>query len=223
MIFARLVETPPPGGRDGPDGAAAGAGSVGMWLLLGALSTLFASGALIFFYFRFAGTHPWDRLPLPPTLWIATGVLLLSSLTMHLGLLGAKWGRRSLLLGGLGVTTLLGLAFLALQWHNWAELRPHFDEAIARETTRFAAEATAQGFEAPQRVIPKAYGLFFLMTGLHGAHVVGGLVPLLWVTIRALRGHYGPQRHAGVSYTAMYWHFLDVIWLLLLAMIVIGR
>ena len=54
--------------------------------------------------------------------------------------------------------------------------------------------------------------MFYFMTGLHAAHVIGGLVPLVIVTVNAYRGLYGRKKNAAVRFTAVYWHFLDVVW-----------
>jgi len=54
-----------------------------------------------------------------------------------------------------------------------------------------------------------------MLTGLHAAHVVGGLIPLAVVTVRAFRDRYSPAAFAGVAYTAVYWHFLTAVWLVL--------
>ncbi len=59
-----------------------------------------------------------------------------------------------------------------------------------------------------------AYGSFFyLITGLHGAHVAGGLLMLLYVLVRAFAGHFDAVRHSAVSNAILYWHFVDVVWL----------
>ncbi|MFH0982206.1 MAG: cytochrome c oxidase subunit 3 [Planctomycetota bacterium] len=60
---------------------------------------------------------------------------------------------------------------------------------------------------------------FYLLTGLHGAHVIGGLVPLTVVTTKAFRGRYTRDYYPGVKYVAMYWHFLDVVWLVMFVVI----
>ena len=66
------------------------------------------------------------------------------------------------------------------------------------------------------------YGfLFYLLTGLHALHVVGGLVPLAVTTARAWQGKYTAVAHAGVEHVALYWHFLDVIWLVLFGVLVL--
>jgi cytochrome c oxidase subunit 3 len=59
-----------------------------------------------------------------------------------------------------------------------------------------------------------AFGtIFYGLTGLHGAHVFVGLTLLLMVTIRAFRGHFSPEHHHGVEIPGIYWHFVDVMWI----------
>ena len=59
-----------------------------------------------------------------------------------------------------------------------------------------------------------AYGsTFFMLTGFHGFHVFVGMMMLLFITIRLMRGHFTPQRHFGFEGAAWYWHFVDVVWL----------
>ena len=63
---------------------------------------------------------------------------------------------------------------------------------------------------------------FYVLTGLHAAHVLGGLPPMVVTTVRASRGAYTPENHRGIAYCAMYWHFLDAVWVLLYATLWIG-
>ena len=63
------------------------------------------------------------------------------------------------------------------------------------------------------------YFLFYFLTGLHAAHVIGGMVALAIVTANAFRGRYTATRAAGVGHCAAYWHFLDVVWLVMVAVI----
>jgi cytochrome c oxidase subunit 3 len=63
---------------------------------------------------------------------------------------------------------------------------------------------------------------FYVLTAIHAAHVLGGLPPLAITTWRASRGFYGPADHRGITYCAMYWHFLDGVWIVLYATLWIG-
>ena len=65
------------------------------------------------------------------------------------------------------------------------------------------------------------YGFtFYMLTGLHGVQVIGGLIPLAVVTFQAFRGRYTATDHRGVTYGAMYWHFLDGMWLVMFGAVV---
>ena len=99
------------------------------------------------------------------------------------------------------VLVMLALAFLASQVLNWGLA------VVARMPPGVSIYATT----------------FYLLTGLHAVHVVGGLGPLVLVTARARRGAYWPTRHAGVTYITIYWHFLGAVWLLLFAVLWTGR
>ena len=98
----------------------------------------------------------------------------------------------------------VGFGFLAVQALCWIEWMGPLKQALV-ETQ-------------------KAYVLtsFYVLTGIHALHVIGGLVPLGVITINAFRGAYGPGDHAGIGYCATYWHFLDGVWLILFATLMIG-
>jgi cytochrome c oxidase subunit III len=68
-----------------------------------------------------------------------------------------------------------------------------------------------------------AYGsLYFTLTGFHGAHVAGGLLMAMWVIVRAWQGAYDERRHTSVQNFAMYWHFVDIVWLFVLLTIFVS-
>jgi cytochrome c oxidase subunit 3 len=107
---------------------------------------------------------------------------------MHWALQAIKRGNRAGLQAGLVLTLGLGLVFLLTQ---------------AREYSRI-------GF-APH---DEAFGsVFYGLTGLHGAHVFVGLTLLTFATIRAFRGHFTAESHHGVEIPGIYWHFVDVMWI----------
>lgn len=216
MIIAALVQTPPGGNRGrGTPNEPFDAGLFGMWIFLGALSILFAATLVLYVIFRLK--YPdWrgpDAPPLPSGLWVSTAVLLASSVTMSLALHMIRRNARNAFTISMLITTVLGIAFLVLQYLNWRVL---FDAGFGLE---IRTDMKPIDLEAAKKLIP--YKQFYLMTGLHAAHVIGGIVPLLWVTIKALLGGYAAGSHAGVRYCAIYWHFLDVVWLILFAVLMI--
>jgi cytochrome c oxidase subunit 3 len=72
---------------------------------------------------------------------------------------------------------------------------------------------------APHEPVPKHVGLFFsiyfMMTGLHGIHVIAGMTAIGWILVRSLRGHFGPQYFGPVDYVGLYWHLVDLVWIYL--------
>lgn len=215
-MFASLVPTPP-GERPGHGRSrdAFDAGKLGMWIFLVTLSLLFASTLVLYAIFRIQ--HPqWrgpDAPPLPAGLWTSTIVLVLSSGTMSLAVQSIRRGRRTWFLSAMIATTVLGIVFLVMQYFNWRDL---FDAGFALKL-RTDLEPTDP--VAVARQMP--YNHFYLMTGLHAVHVIGGIVPLVWVTLKGLMGYYRAEAHSGVRFCAMYWHFLDVVWLILFTVLIL--
>ncbi len=165
----------------------AGAGALGMKLLVISLAVLFASAIASFWVVR-GNVGNWtgatEGFTVPLGVWLGTGLLALLSLAMSRRMLGA----------GLA----LALLFLAAQAWNWSEL-------IAAHLPPGAASLYAFNF--------------YLLTGLHAAHVLGGLVFHVAVLRRARAG---APAGDGPRNLATYWHFLGVTWVALVATLVIG-
>jgi cytochrome c oxidase subunit 3 len=109
----------------------------------------------------------------------------------------ANKGASTRLTRALSAAAALGVAFILSQVAGWARL--------------------AGASELPQNNL-YLFGIYVL-SFLHVLHVVGGLVPLVWVALRSRGGRYTPTDHEGVTATAMYWHFLGVVWLGILAVL----
>jgi len=170
-------------------------GRLGMRIFILALSMLFGASILGYLIVRSRATAwPPPGMPsLPGGLWLSTLILLVSSATMQAAVRSARAGRQTALRWGMLLTTLLGAAFLVSQTLNWFVL--------------VAANLTAR---------TNLYGFtFYLLTVLHAAHVVGGVIPLAVVTTRAWRGYYSAAFHPGIEYCKTYWHFLDAVWLVM--------
>jgi cytochrome c oxidase subunit 3 len=167
---------------------------LGMLLFIASETMLFGSFFTVYFFDRVVSPDAPSTWPPPPyhfpvfVAGINTAILVTSSFTMHWALQSIKRGNRAGLQAGLVLTFLMGLVFLLTQ---------------AREYSRV-------GF-APHN---GAFGtIFYCLTGLHGAHVFVGLSILLFMTIRAFRGHFSPEHHHGVEIGGIYWHFVDVMWI----------
>jgi cytochrome c oxidase subunit 3 len=121
---------------------------------------------------------------------IFTCVLVLSSLTMHLGVMAIRRGNVKALSRWVAVTLLLGIVFLCGQIWDYSTLDFTIRDGVYGST-------------------------FFTLTGFHGAHVFGGAVYLFIVLIRSMSGQFSKQHHAAVEGASMYWHFVDIVWIAL--------
>ena len=167
---------------------------LGMYLFIASETMLFGSFFSIYFFDRVVvGNDGWppEGYELPVYLALVNTIILVtSSFSMHWALQSIKRNNRSGLIAGLALTFLLGLTFLLIQ---------------AREYTRIGFGPSDNAFAST----------FFGLTGLLGAHVFIGLNLLLYALIRSTRGHYGPKTedHLGVELPGIYWHFVDVMWI----------
>jgi heme/copper-type cytochrome/quinol oxidase subunit 3 len=167
--------------------------SPGRWGMIWVVATEASFFAyLLFSYFYLAsmarGVWPPDGVPELKLSLPNTVILLVSSGTMWWAESSIRKGRAAALRIGLVITFVLGCIFLAIQGIEYSH--KHF---------------------TPQT---DAYGsLFYTITGFHGAHVAVGLLMIAVVGIRAFLGHFDRGRHLAVSNVALYWHFVDAVWL----------
>jgi cytochrome c oxidase subunit 3 len=165
-------------------------------MLLFIISEVMVFGAFFTAYFFIrvvavpGGWFPIDGKDLPVAVaGVNTAILVSSSLTLHWAETSLKNGNRFGFQAGMVTTFLLGLTFLFIQINEYVHIG-------------FAPQDNAQAT------------VFFSLTGLHGAHVTIGLVLLGMVTVRAFRGHFSPEHHQGVEVPGIYWHFVDVMWII---------
>jgi cytochrome c oxidase subunit III len=126
----------------------------------------------------------------PELATVLTVVLVSSSVTLQLGVGAIRRGRTRILLLLLGLTILLGATFLGLQLYDYSLLEFGVRDGI------FGS-------------------LFYVMTGLHMAHVFGGVVFLVLVLVQGLGGQLTDASHDSLEAGAIYWHFVDVVWICL--------
>ena len=183
------------------------AGRFGVRLFLASLAMLFLATIVGFIVIRvqLRGVWPGDLPALPPVLWISTAVLGLSSVTHQWGLAGIRLGQSGRLRAAMWMTTALALMFLALQSAAWLA---------------WLGVASSRWSESAEHRF--ALTSFYIMTGLHALHVIGGLVPMIIVTAGAGRDRYRAEDHGGVAHCAMYWHFLGAVWAMLYITLLIG-
>ena len=170
----------------------------GMVMLVATEATLFACLLGSYFYLRFQYGPQWppDGIEDPELLTplVMTAVLVPSSLPVIWAEHGIRHGQRWRLRCGLATTLALGMTFLALLATEYAE-----------KLKRFTMTTDVYG------------SLFYLITGFHGLHVLVGLTMIGWLLAASLHGgSFGAQRHERVRNAAIYWHFVDLVWVAIL-------
>lgn len=169
-----------------------------MWVFL-ASEVMFFTGLIASYIVIRYNSHHWpvvaDELNVP-LVALNTFILIVSSVTMVLAFDSLEQGQPQRAPYWLLATVVLGIIFLSIQAVEWGELLNH---GVTAPTSLFAAT-------------------FFTLTGFHGAHVTGGVLWILMVTIAAFRGRF-IENHIGVELVGLYWHFVDLVWIVLFTII----
>ena len=199
-----LIGGPPPvdpnkptgGGGGGDDGDKPDKRGSSLTSIVGVVVLMCAS--LMTFGAMFCATvvrrgmsNDWHAVPLPRILWWNTGVLLLSSVAIDLGRRLLRRNRRPAFNIMWSAGTLMGTWFLIGQIIAWTQL----------ESKGFFLKGNPSS------------AFFYVLTWAHAAHVVGALAAVYYVEFRGLRYELGPNRRSWVDASALFWHFLDVLWL----------
>jgi len=200
-------KNPPPGGDDGDEGGRRRGPQVpssrryatAIVIAIVSIVMFFMAMASAFIYTR-ANSNRWVPLHLPSVIWANTAILLLSSGAMELS-------RRRLALAGVRqfrklwfVATALGILFLAGQLVAWRQF-------------------VLAGFYVSTN---QASSFFYIFTGLHGLHLLGGICALLYVSFRKFEKA-KVSRSVAAEVASYYWHFMDGLWVFLLALLYLGK
>jgi heme/copper-type cytochrome/quinol oxidase subunit 3 len=181
-------------------------GKLGMWIFLAGDAMTFGSLLAGYGALR-AGSLDWPDptrvLGIQLTAFM-TFLLICSSVTMVKGLSAIRHGNPQRMRIFLLLTALGGAIFLGLQAYEWTHLIT--GEHQVRFTT-FAGQKSLFG------------ATFFAITGFHGAHVTGGVIYLITVVLVSLRGKFSAENYSGVEIAGLYWHFVDLIWILVFTFI----
>jgi cytochrome c oxidase subunit 3 len=165
--------------------------TLGMLLFIISEIMIFGAFFTAYFFIRVAQGDPWpapgNTIPVAVAAF-NTAILISSSFTLHWAETSIKAGNRTGLRAGILSTLLLGATFLFVQLNEYVHLG-------------FAPHDSAQAT------------IFYGLTGLHGAHVCIGLILLSFATIRSFRGHYSAKEHKGLNVPGIYWHFVDIMWI----------
>jgi cytochrome c oxidase subunit III len=193
---------PPPAGWGwGGEGPSEGPGAsrqtslIGLYIMLVSSSVVFVSFTAAFFMRRSIATD-WTSTPKPHILWLTTALLLISSYLVQRARKAIRSGDRNAFNWWWTAATVLGFLFLGGQWLAWSQLK---DEGL------YIASNPSTSF-------------FYMLTATHAAHVVGALAALVYVDLHALWFRLGPAKRTIVDVSAIFWHFLDVLWICLMVL-----
>ncbi len=136
---------------------------------------------------------------------VNTCVLIFSSLTMALAVRSAQVNDKAKTVGFLVVTILCAFAFLVVKYFEY--------QHKIHDGLLPGVHFTAQGFTSPH---PSTFfAVYFMMTGIHGLHVIIGIGLILWILLRAQRGDFSARYYAPVEGVGLYWHLVDLVWIYL--------
>jgi cytochrome c oxidase subunit 3 len=173
---------------------------LGMWLFLGS-EVMFFSGLIIaYLVLRFRSPDwpvPSEILDVPITA-LNTFFLIVSSYTVARSLEAIRRGDVERLQAGLAQTLILGITFLSIQAYEYNHLITV--EGLSLNSSLFGAT-------------------FFTLTGFHGFHVLIGVLVLLWVLSKAMRGEFSKENWIGIEIFGLYWHFVDLVWIILFTIV----
>jgi cytochrome c oxidase subunit 3 len=171
--------------------------AIGMYLFLASLFMLFAAGILGYVLIRVKAAEKLalGSLEIPHTLWISTAIVVIASFTIQRAVTELRREHQQPFRKYLLLTMLLAVTFVIVQAPSMVVLMQH--QAQLRQK-RIAL-----------------YGLVFFLILLHALHVLGGIVSLAWTSHHARMGAYDHEHYQPVGRVALYWHFLDVVWLVM--------
>jgi len=162
-----------------------------LWLFLVSIIMLFASQTSAYLVRRAEGN--WLEFEMPKIFWYSTGVLLVSSLIMQYAYFAAKKDQFKQLKIAISITFVLGLLFLWMQFEGWKQLVDMNVYFVGNPSGSF----------------------FYVFTGLHGFHIITGLIVLVTALTAAFRLNVHSKNLRRIQICTTYWHFLDILWLYL--------
>lgn len=181
---------------------------LGMWVFLLSEIMFFSSLIGAYIILRFAHPEQWAEpnvvLNVPLT-GFNTFMLICSSVTMVKAFAAIEHGDQAGLRKWLIATIILGASFVGIQVYEYIKLAGH---GFVPVTSKYGAEGG-----------PLYGSTFYTMTGFHGAHVTLGVVALIFTAVKAFRGKYSAVDYGGVEIMGLYWHFVDLVWIILFTIV----
>ncbi len=207
--------------------------AIGMWLFLASLGMLFGASMFGYVLIRVLRSDvAFHQIQLPRELWLSTLLILSSSFTMQRALSAIRIEKQSLFRIYLSATLMFAGLFVCIQTPAMAKLWHEHNAAMnqwrAEQTIAATQPTTAQAPIAelsdgdiihPKDASMPFYGLVMFLILVHALHVIGGMVALGIVAWFGYRGAYDHESHAGVRNCTLYWHFLDIVWIVMFTVI----
>jgi len=165
-------------------------------LWIGIISIVMLFAGLTSAYVVRADNGNWLLFNLPNAFFLSTALIITSSITLFMSLQMAKRNNKPVVIIGISLTFALGIAFTFAQFAGWNDL-------------------TAKGIVFAGKYSNAAGSFLYALTGLHLAHLFGGLIALFVTLINSIRGKYTKEDTLGLELTSIYWHFLDILWVYL--------
>ncbi|MGH7565385.1 MAG: cytochrome c oxidase subunit 3 [Gemmatimonadota bacterium] len=181
---------------------------LGMWVFLLSEVMFFSSLIGAYIILRFAHPEQWaepNQVLAVPLTGFNTFMLICSSVTMVKAFAAIEHGDQAGLKKWLIATIILGASFVGIQVYEYIHLA---HEGFVPSVAGYAAEGG-----------PLYGSTFYTMTGFHGAHVTIGVLALIFTTVKAFRGKYSAEDYGGVEIMGLYWHFVDLVWIILFTIV----
>lgn len=188
-----------------------------MWLGIVSICMLFAG--LTSAYMVRQGEGKWVEFAMPDLFKVSTILILLSSVSMQWSVNSIKKNNRKNLKLALTLTTVLGIGFVVFQYLAWTQLTAKGIYFVGQvKDIKGAYQYIPAARESASEIAGMgnvAGSFLYVITGLHVVHLIGGMIALFVVLSRAFIGKYSAENYNGVRICAIYWHFLDGLWVYL--------
>lgn len=193
-----------------------------LWLGIVSIVMLFAG--LTSAYIVRQGEGRWVNFQLPNLFMVSTAMIVLSSVTLQWALISVKKNNLASMNIALILTAVFGFGFVLFQYLSWKQLVEGGIYLVgAVKDINMNYQYVRAGTENPADVQNVAGSFLYAITGLHVAHVLGGLIALTVVLWRAAIKKYSAANYEGISLCATYWHFVDGLWIYLYLFLIFIR
>lgn len=173
-----------------------------LYIAIGSMVMLFA--ALISAYIVSMSETRWIKFDLPQQFWFSTGIILASSVTINMSVSAAKKNDFKNVKLGAVLTLILGILFIVFQFLGWSEL-------INQKIFFAGKQSNAAG------------SFLYAITGLHLFHLIAGIFTLFVVIYKSFKNKYTAEKILGLQLAAIFWHFLDILWIFLFIFLLLVR